>query len=59
MQAYYGLRRKITLTTPLVYDLMCGARVSVPTAYGRVVGIVTRMDIDLSGGLLADVEVLA
>ena len=38
---------------------MCGARVSVPTAYGRVVGIVTRMDIDLSGGLLADVEVLA
>ena len=59
MQAYYGLRRKITLTTPLVYDLTCGARVSVPTAYGRVVGIVTRMDIDLSGGLLADVEVLA
>lgn len=59
MRAYYGLRRKITLTTPLVYDLMCGARVSVPTAYGRVVGIVTRMDIDLSGGLLADVEVLA
>lgn len=59
MQAYYGLRRKITLTTPLVYDLTCGARVSVPTAYGRVVGIVTRIDIDLSGGLLADVEVLA
>lgn len=59
MQAYYSLHRKIKLTTPWVYGLDCGARVSVPTAYGRVTGIVTRLDIDLTGGTLADVEVLA
>lgn len=59
MQDYYSRSLQIKLRTPWTPGLECGARVTVPTRFGNVTGNVTRLDIDLTGGLLAAMEVLA
>lgn len=59
LQSYYAKSLKIKLRTPWVPGMDCGTRISVPTRFGPVVGNIRRMDIDLTGGLLANVEVVA
>lgn len=59
MQSYYAKSLKIKLKTPWTAGLDCGARISVPTRFGNVTGNISRMDIDLTGGLIATVEVIA
>ena len=59
MKEHYA--KRLTVKAHIVWrqGLECGACVSVPTRFGVVTGHITRMDIDLTGGLLATVEVLA
>ena len=59
LQSYYAKSLKIKLKTPWTAGLDCGARISVPTRFGNVTGNISRMDIDLTGGLIATVEVIA
>lgn len=59
MKAYYGHSLRLKFRTPWRDGLDCGACVSVPTRFGNLTGHVTKLDIDLTGGLLAAVEVLA
>lgn len=59
LQSYYAKSLKIKLKTPWTAGLDCGARISVPTRFGSVTGHISRMDIDLTGGLIATVEVIA
>ena len=59
LQSYYAKSLKIKLKTPWTDGLDCGARISVPTRFGSVTGHISRMDIDLTGGLIATVEVIA
>ena len=59
LQSYYAKSLKIKLRTPWSPGLDCGARISVPTRFGNVTGNISRMDIDLTGGLIATVEVIA
>ena len=59
LQSYYAKSLKIKLKTPWTDGLECGARISVPTRFGNVTGNISRMDIDLTGGLIATVEVIA
>lgn len=58
LQHYYSRDLKIKCRTPWVSGMDCGVRISVPTRFGPVVGNISRMDIDLTGGLLANVEVI-
>ena len=59
LKGYYAKALKVKLRTPWVPGMDCGTRISVPTRFGPVVGNIRRMDIDLTGGLLANVEVVA
>lgn len=59
LKGYYAKAFKVKLRTPWVPGMDCGTRISVPTRFGPVVGNIRRMDIDLTGGLLANVEVVA
>lgn len=59
LQAHYSHSLRVKFRTPWRDGLDCGACVSVPTRFGEVTGHVTKLDIDLTGGLLAAVEVLA
>lgn len=59
LQSYYAKSIKIKLKTQWDAGLDCGARISVPTRFGNVTGNIFRMDIDLTGGLIATVEVIA
>lgn len=53
--------RDITIKARTVWrdGMECGACVLVPTRFGTVTGNITRMDIDLTGGLLVTMEVIA
>ena len=59
LKGYYAKALKVKLRTPWSPGLDCGARISVPTRFGNVTGNISRMDIDLTGGLIATVEVIA
>ena len=59
LKGYYAKALKVKLRAPWVPGMDCGTRISVPTRFGPVVGNIRRMDIDLTGGLLANVEVVA
>ena len=59
LREYGGLELKIKAKIKWTPGMQCGDCVSIPTRFGLVVGHITRMDIDLTGGLLATVEVLA
>lgn len=59
LKAYCARNLKLKFRTPWRYGLDCGACVSVPTRFGNVAGNVTKLDIDLTGGLVATAEVLA
>lgn len=59
LKGYYARSLKVKLRTPWIPGMDCGTRISVPTRFGPVVGNISRMDIDLTGGLLANMEVIA
>lgn len=59
LQQYGHMHTKIKAKIQMAPTMSCGDCVSIPTRFGSVVGCITRMDIDLTGGLLATVEVLA
>lgn len=59
LKGYYAKALKVKLRTPWVPGMDCGTRISVPTRFGPVVGNIRCIDIDLTGGLLANVEVVA
>lgn len=56
---YEDYRRRIVQTFKLaVEDEFCGDNVDVDTMLGaRKTGMITKLDLDLTGGLLADCEV--
>ena len=58
LQAYLGKTLRIKLRMVLRPDLLCGDRVSVPTRFGRAEGNIESINVDLTGGMIADVEVL-
>lgn len=58
-KAYYGRTLKVKAKTIWHDGLECGACVTVPTRFGTVTGNIARMDIDLTGGMLVTMEVIA
>ena len=56
---YCARNLKLKFKMRLPQNLTCGALVTVPTKYGGITGNISSMDIDLTGGMLANVEVLA
>lgn len=56
---YYAKQLTIKARTVWRNGLECGACVTVPTRFGTVTGNITRMDINLAGGMLATMEVIA
>ncbi len=56
---HYGRDLKVKAKTLWKPGMDCGACVSIPTRFGSVTGYITRMDIDLTGGMLVTMEVIA
>ena len=52
-----NVKLKFKMRPPL--NLSCGCGVVVPTRHGSITGNISSMDIDLTGGMLANVEVIA
>ena len=59
LKSYYARTLKVKFRAAWKPGLDLGACVTAPTRFGSVTGNISRMDIDLTGGLIATVEVIA
>ena len=59
LKSYYARTLKVKFRAAWKPGLDLGACVTAPTRFGPVTGHISRMDIDLTGGLIATVEVIA
>lgn len=59
LKSYYARTLKVKFRAAWKPGLDLGACVTAPTRFGPVTGNISRMDIDLTGGLIATVEVIA